>query len=368
MEIVVQKYGGTSVADAQRVQAVAKRAIAAKEQGYGVVIVVSAQGDTTDELIQRALQITDEPPLRELDMLLTTGEQMSSALLAMAINAAGTEAISLTGVQAGIRTDSLHTKAKIKSIDTTRVKSELAAGKIVIVAGFQGVDEQGDYTTLGRGGSDTTAVALAAALQAKMCEIYTDVDGVYTADPRVVTSARKLAEISYGEMLEMARLGAGVLQPRAVECAAFERVPLVVRSSFNNNSGTWVKEENQLERERVVVGVAHDLDIAKVTLRGVPDRPGVVARIFTALADAGINVDMIVQTPQERETCDMLFSIDLADLPRTRGIITVVGEELGIDGILYDDQVAKVSIVGAGMVTNPGGSCNYVSDPGGSRD
>lgn len=353
MRIIVQKYGGSSVADTQRIKAVAERVIATRNQGYGVVTVVSAQGDTTDELIAKALEITSKPPTREMDMLLATGEQISIALLAMAIAAKGEKVVSLTGPQGGIKTDSIHTKAKIRGVEPARIMAELEAGKIVIVAGFQGINEWGDITTLGRGGSDTTAVALAAALKAELCEIYTDVDGVYTADPRVVPTARKLSEISYGEMLEMARLGAVVLQPRAVECAAFQKVSLVVRSSFNFNPGTWVKEDTQLERERVVVGVTHDLNVAKIMLLGVPDRPGVAAKIFTALAEHGINVDMIVQTPQDTTT-DLLFSVALDDLQQTMEIASAVGQELGARGVVYDDQVAKVSIVGAGMVSNPG--------------
>ncbi len=354
MKIIVQKYGGSSVANTERIKAVAERVIVTKKQGYGVVTVVSAQGDTTDELIAKAFQITQRPPTRELDMLLATGEQMSISLLAMATAAAGESVVSLTGPQGGIRTDAIHTKARIRGVDPQRIRAELEAGKIVIVAGFQGLNESGDITTLGRGGSDTTAVALAAALQAEACEIYTDVDGVYTADPRVVPTAQKLTEISYGEMLEMARLGAVVLQPRAVECAAFQNVPLVVRSSFNFNPGTAVKEDTQLERERVVVGVTHDLNAAKVMLLGVPDRPGVAAKIFASLAAEGINVDMIVQTPQDAKTTDLLFSIGLDDLQLTMEIATAVGEHLGAKGIVYNDQVAKVSIVGAGMVSNPG--------------
>lgn len=354
MRIIVQKYGGSSVADAQKINAVADRIIAAKKGGYGVVTVVSAQGDTTDQLIEKAYQITAAPPTREMDMLLATGEQVSIALLAMAIAAKGEQAVSLTGPQGGIRTDSMHTKARILDVDPQRIHAELAEGKIVIVAGFQGIDEWGDITTLGRGGSDTTAVALAAALKAECCEIYTDVDGVYTADPRVVPNARKLDAISYGEMLEIARLGAAVLQPRAVECAAFQQVPIVVRSSFNFNPGTIVKEDVPVENNRVVVGVTHDLNVAKVMLQDVPDRPGVAATIFSALADEGINVDMIVQTPKDTQTTDLLFSIALDDLRRTLEISETVAKTLGAKGVVYNDQVAKVSIVGAGMVSNPG--------------
>lgn len=354
MRIIVQKYGGSSVADAQKVNAVADRIIATKKAGYGVVTVVSAQGDTTDRLIEKAYEITDNPPTRELDMLLATGEQVSIALLAMAIAAKGEQVVSLTGPQCGIKTDSMHTRARILDIDPKRILTELNDGKIVIVAGFQGIDESGDITTLGRGGSDTTAVAVAAAVGAECCEIYTDVDGVYTADPRIVPNARKLDQISYGEMLEMARLGANVLQPRAVECAAFQQVPIVVRSSFSSNPGTIIKGDIEMENNPVVVGVTHDLNVAKVMLRDVPDRPGVAAKIFMALAEDGINVDMIVQTPKETQTTDLLFSIALDDLRRTLEIAEDVAEELGATGVVYNDNLAKVSIVGAGMVSNPG--------------
>lgn len=354
MAILVQKFGGSSVADPERIKRVAQRVVEAKEKGDDVVVVVSALGDTTDELIALARQITDHPPHREMDMLLSTGEQVSIALLAMAINELGKPVVSLTGGQGGIITDNTHTKAKILRINTDRVKRELDEGKIVIVAGFQGVTKEFDITTLGRGGSDTTAVALAAALGARECEIYTDVDGVYTADPRVVPAARKLADISYGEMLEMASLGALVLQPRAVEFGSQYGVPIHVRSSFNRHEGTLVREERIVEKDMVVVGVAHDVNVAKVAILDVPDRPGVAARIFSALAAEAINVDMIVQTTKEQQTTDMLFSVSRGDLRRTEEIVSAVADELGAKGVLVDDEVAKVSIVGAGMVSNPG--------------
>lgn len=354
MAILVQKFGGSSVANPERIKAVAQRVVEAKQRGYQVVVVVSALGDTTDELIGLARQISARPPKREMDMLLSTGEQVSIALLAMAIHELGHAVISLTGAQGGIITDATHTRAKILQVNTERVERELAEGKIVIVAGFQGVTPGYDITTLGRGGSDTTAVALAAALKAQECEIYTDVDGVYTADPRVVPSARKLADVSYGEMLEMASLGAGVLQPRAVEFASMYKVPIHVRSSFNYENGTMVREERVLEKDMIVVGVAHDVNVAKVGILDVPDRPGVAARIFSALAAEAINVDMIVQTTKEQQTTDMLFSVSRDDLPQAKEIVEAVAKELGAKGVIVNDNVAKVSIVGAGMVSNPG--------------
>jgi len=350
----VQKFGGSSVANPERIKRVARRVIETRQKGAEVVVVVSALGDTTDELIALARQITDNPPRREMDMLLATGEQVSIALLAMAIHDLGHPVVSLTGAQGGIITDNTHTKAKILQVNPERVRQELAAGKIVIVAGFQGITSTQDITTLGRGGSDTTAVALAAALKADVCEIFTDVDGVYTADPRVVPSARKLADISYGEMLEMASLGALVLQPRAVEFGSQYNVPIHVRSSFNYNEGTLVREERVVERDMVVVGVAHDVNVAKVTLVDVPDRPGVAYRIFSALAEDGINVDMIVQTTKQANTTDLLFSVSRDDLRRAKEIVEQVAQELGAERVLVDDNVGKVSIVGAGMVSNPG--------------
>ncbi|MBO2520444.1 MAG: aspartate kinase [Clostridia bacterium] len=354
MAIVVQKFGGSSVANPERIKAVAKRVVEAKDRGDDVVVVVSALGDTTDELIALARQISERPPKREMDMLLATGEQVSIALLAMAIHELGRPVVSLTGGQGGIITDATHTKAKILHVNTDRVRRELAAGKIVIVAGFQGVTPDYDITTLGRGGSDTTAVALAAALKARECEIYTDVDGVYTADPRVVPSARKLADISYGEMLEMASLGALVLQPRAVEVGAMYNVPIHVRSSFSRETGTLVREERVVEKDLVVTGVAHDVNVAKVGILDVPDRPGVAYRIFSALAQEAINVDMIVQTTKEQQTTDMLFSVSRDDLARAKEIVEAVAKELGARDVIVNDNVAKVSIIGAGMVSNPG--------------
>lgn len=355
MRIVVVKFGGSSVANAERIKRVARRIVSYKEEGVAPVAVVSAMGDTTDDLLALARQVTDRPPTRELDMLLATGEQQSIALLAMAIQALGHSVISLTGAQGGITTDGVHTKAKIKAINNERILAELAQGRIVIVAGFQGVTANEEITTLGRGGSDTTAVALAAALEAERCEIFTDVDGVYTADPRLVTTARKLPEISYGEMLEMASSGAVVLQPRAVEVAAQYGVVLEVRSSFNENRGTIVREASEvLEKEMYVSGVTHDRNVAKVVLIDVPDQPGVAARVFTALAKERINVDMIVQSTKAERTTDLLFTVSRDDLPRTAEVVEAVSRQLGARGVLTDLSVGKVSVVGAGMVSNPG--------------
>jgi aspartate kinase len=354
LNIVVQKYGGSSVADVQKLKAVAHRIIRTKNAGHRVVAVVSAQGDTTDELLAKAKEISQAPPKRELDMLLSTGEQISIALLAMAIAEEGEPVISLTGAQGGICTDSLYTKAKILRVDPVRVRKELDEGKIVIVAGFQGINDMGDITTLGRGGSDTTAVALAAALEADVCEIYTDVDGVYTADPRLVPGARKLDEISHGEMLELASLGAVILQPRAVALAAAWGVNIHVRSSFSDAAGTLVKGDDQMEKQRVVSGVTRDMNVVKVVLVDVPDRPGVAHEIFSTLAAEGINVDMIVQTTKQDPVTDLLFTISQDDYELTKKLIDEVRQKLGISRVLYSDQLAKVSIVGAGMMSNPG--------------
>jgi aspartate kinase len=350
----VQKYGGSSVKDPDRIKRVASRLVKARDEGGAVIAVVSAMGDTTDELIAKARQITSRPSRREMDMLLSTGEQISIALLAMAIDSMGYPVVSLTGQQVGIRTDNVHMKARIQHVESARLLKELNAGRIVIVAGFQGVDGHDDITTLGRGGSDTTAVALAAAVQAEVCEIHTDVDGVYTADPRLVTNARRLADISYGEMLEMASLGAVVLQPRSVEYAATHGVRIHVRNSSNDKPGTIVQEERCMEKDMVVVGVAHDTNVAKVAMLNVPDRPGVAHRIFSCLAEAGINVDMIVQTSKERHVTDMVFSINSDDATQARELTEALARELGAGEVLVDDTVGKVSIVGAGMVSNPG--------------
>lgn len=354
MGIVVQKFGGSSVANPECMARVAKRVIECRKAGNQVVAVVSAPGDTTDELISLSKKITNQPSCREMDMLLATGEQMSIALLAMAIHNLGYDAISLTGPQAEIITNDVHSKAKIICINAERIKSELDSGKIVIVAGFQGKTANGEITTLGRGGSDTTAVALAAALKADMCEIFTDVDGVYTADPRIVPQAKKLATISYDEMLELASLGAVVLQPRSVEFAKLHNVKLHVRSSFNHNEGTIVQEVSAMEKEMVVSGVAHDLNVAKMTLFDVPDVPGIAQKLFSALAKENINVDMIIQSNSRNEYNDISFTIEKEDTSKALAIVEKVKAEIGAKGVTFDDQVAKVSIVGAGMKSNSG--------------
>ena len=360
MGIVVQKYGGTSVGSTEKIKNVARRVVRYKEQGNQVVCVVSAVGHTTDQLVQMAREITDDPPKREMDMLLSTGEQISISLLAMAIKATSHDVISLTGAQAGIVTNNVHTKAKIMEVSSDRLKKELDAGKIVIVAGFQGVTIDNEITTLGRGGSDTTAVAVAAALRADVCEIYTDVDGVYTTDPRMVPEARKLSQITYDEMLELASLGAGVLQPRAVEFGKIHDVVIHVRSSLNDNKGTIVKGVNdmdhgsQLEQDIVVTGVAYDLNTARIGLFNVPDKPGVAYKVFSALAERNINVDMIIQGTMRNGSNDISFTVAKDDVKAALEVIEVVGKELNIERAACDQNVSKVSIVGAGVITNPG--------------
>lgn len=352
--LIVHKYGGSSVADASRIKQVAARVWQARREGNDVVVVVSAMGDTTDDLIALAGQVTTDPAKREMDQLLSTGEQVSIALLTMALQALGAEAVSLTGRQAGIATDGVYGKAAITGIDTERLRDELAAGKIVVVAGFQGLAPNGDVTTLGRGGSDTTAVALAVALGADRCEIFTDVEGVYTADPRVVPEAKKLPLVSYDEMLELASLGAVVLHPRSVELAKFYGMPLVVRSSFNNKPGTLVREDSGVERAHMVSGVAHDLNVAKVGLFDVLDQPGIAYRLFAALAAEQVNVDMIIQGATRNGQNDIAFTVKRDDLKRALAAVEAIKEAVGAKGYTYDDRVGKVSIVGAGMVTRPG--------------
>ncbi len=354
MGIVVQKFGGSSVANVARIRNVAGIVAETRKKGKDVVVVVSAMGDTTDHLVELAHEISSLPPRREMDMLLSTGEQVSSALLAMAIMEQGQPAISLTGQQVGIITDSMHTKAKIVDIDQDRIKSELGKGNIVVVAGFQGVNGQNDITTLGRGGSDTTAVAVAAALGAELCEIYTDVDGVYTADPRCVVNARKLDEITYDEMLELASMGAGVLQPRSVECAKLNGVDLCVLSSFNRVEGTYVREGLKMEKKVVVRGVAKDENVAKIAIMKVPDTPGVAFKVFDSLSQEGINVDMIIQSVNSDNFNDILFTINKDDLNRARRILEKIVLEIGAKGVIDDADVAKISIVGAGVASTPG--------------
>lgn len=354
MALIVMKFGGSSVGTAERMQRVAQRIIDKKLQGDRVVAVVSAMGDTTDDLIDKSKEISDNPPAREMDMLLTTGEQISVALLAMAIHKLGHKAKSFTGWQAGIRTEAVHGKARITDISPERLHKAIDDGNIVIVAGFQGMTDDGEITTLGRGGSDTTAVALAAAIKADLCEIYTDVDGVYSTDPRIVKNARKLEAISYDEMLELANLGAAVLHPRAVEYAKHYKVNLVVRSSFTLNEGTLVREEAEMEQGVVVRGIAYDKNVARISILGVSDVPGVLAKIFTALAEAGIDVDIIVQSGVQNGKADFSFTVSLADRARAMDVIAGIRSVVPYDEAAYEENLVKVSIVGAGMVSNPG--------------
>jgi aspartate kinase len=354
VSIIVQKYGGTSVADIDRIRAVTDRVIRAKKDGHEVVVVVSAMGHTTDELQSMAHELTPMPNPRELDLLLTAGERIAMSLLAISINAAGYAAASYTGSQAGIITDTRHGRAKIIDIRPGRIQEALDRGDVVIVAGFQGVSTAYDVTTLGRGGSDTTAVALAAALGADVCEIYTDVPGVSTADPRLVPEARKLHAASYEEMLEMAATGARVLQLRSVEYARGAGIMLHVRSAFSDDHGTWVREEDERMEQAIISGVVHDDSEAKVTVEDVPDRPGVAATIFRAIADEGINVDTIVQNTGRSGRTDVSFLIPKEDLPHARTIMERVSKEVGAPRFTADDDIAKVSLVGAGMKSHPG--------------
>jgi aspartate kinase len=354
MSLLVQKYGGTSVADAECMRRVANRIRKCREKGNEVVVVVSAMGDTTDRLVELAAQVNSDPSEREMDMLLSTGEQVSVAVLTMALHAMNVDAVSMTGPQAGIETDAVHTKAKIMGIKPDRMRGYLDEGKVVIVAGFQGLTPNADIATLGRGGSDTTAVALAAALKADRCQIFTDVDGVYTTDPRVVSEARKLDEVSYDEMLELASLGAKVLQSRAVEFAKKYGVELEVLSSFEDMPGTIIKEEVEKMEEIVVRGVAADKGEAKITLQGVPDKPGVAAGIFKEIAAANINVDMIVQNVSEQGFTDVSFTVSSGDLSKTKKTVEKLIEEIGARGVTYDEEIAKISIVGVGMRSHTG--------------
>ncbi|MGZ6530057.1 MAG: aspartate kinase [Tumebacillaceae bacterium] len=353
MALIVQKFGGSSVANVERIQRVARRVTDTVQAGNSVVVVVSAMGDTTDDLIELARQLSPNPSAREMDMLMTTGEQISIALLAMAVQTLGQPSISFTGGQAGISTEPIHGKARIAGIDPARIHGELQAGKVVIVAGFQGTSDDGSITTLGRGGSDTTAVALAAALEADLCEIYTDVDGVYTTDPRVVKQARKIERISYDEMLELANLGAGVLHPRAVEFAKHYNVALMVRSSFNTNLGTLVEEEASMEQGQIVRGVAHDMNVVKIALVGITGRIGNLQRVFQSLAAKSVNVDIIVNS-QVAGNSDISFTTTLDELSDTKAVLESLLPELGNPEIMVEENLAKVSIVGAGMISNPG--------------
>jgi aspartate kinase len=352
--LVVQKFGGTSVADPERIREVADHVARTKRRGDDVVVVVSAMGKETDNLIALANAVSTTQPGREMDMLLTIGERKSMALLCMALADLGVEAVSFTGSQVGIITDNVHGKAKILEVKGDRVRAALAEGKVCVVAGFQGISLDKEITTLGRGGSDTTAVALAAAFGADSCEIYTDVTGVFSADPRIVPSARRLARVSFEEMLEMAAAGGRVLALRSVEFARNHRVPLHVRSSFTWEPGTWVTEEDTSMEEPIISGVTHDVAEAKVTVRNVPDRPGIAARLFRALADANVNVDMIVQNTSVDGSTDISFTVPKADMGVAEKIVADVAEEIGAGGVTHDETIAKVSVVGSGMRTSPG--------------
>jgi aspartate kinase len=353
MARIVQKYGGTSVGDVDRIKNVAGRIKAMRDSGHELVVVVSARAGVTNELIARAKQVCPLPSDRELDQLLAIGEQETIALTAMALHGIGVEAVSYTGAQAGIFTDKAHTKAKIKTINPKPLLADLESGKVIIVAGFQGIDDEGQITTLGRGGSDLTAIALAAAIQADKCEIYTDVDGVYTADPRVVKDAKKLSEISYDEMLELASLGSKVMQTRSVEFAAKYNVVFEVRSSFNNNPGTIVKQEVAYMEKVVVRGVAVDKDQAKVVVSNVLDKPGTAARVFRALADANVNVDMIVQNVGRGGVANLTFTVPLSEKDKAVKALGPALKEVGGEAA-FDEKIAKLSVVGVGMKTHSG--------------
>ena len=350
-DLIVQKYGGTSVGTVEKIKRVARRIVETKNAGNKVVVVVSAMGKTTDELVDLALAINPNPPSREMDVRLATGEQVSISLLAMAIQTIGHDVVSLTGAQCGIQTSDVHKRARISGIDTARIERELADEKIVIVAGFQGVDENRDITTLGRGGSDTSAVAIAAALEAKCCEIYTDVDGVYNADPRVVPTATKMDEVSYQEVLEMASLGAGVLHPRSVELAEKFKMPLIVRSSYNNNEGTIIKEDVKMEKV-LVRGIALDENIAKISIFEVPDQPGIAFKLFSMLASANIHVDMIVQNVNRTAVNDISFTVDADELQEAVEVSQKFAFEVEAQKVAFDKGVAKLSVVGTGIVAN----------------
>jgi len=364
--LVVQKYGGSSVADAERIKKVAQRIVATRKEGHDVCVVVSAMGDTTDDLLDLAAQVSPMPPARELDMLLTAGERISMALLAMAIANLGMEARSFTGSQAGVITDSRHGRAQIIDVTPGRIRTALDKGRIAIVAGFQGVSQDTkDVTTLGRGGSDTTAVALASALGAEVCEIYTDVDGVFTADPRIVPTARQIPKLSYEEMLEMAASGAKILHLRCVEYARRFNLPIHVRSSFSTKPGTWIVDvsaEEQMEAP-IISGVAHERGEAKITVVGVPDKPGEAAQIFTVVAGAGVNIDMIVQNVSSVATgrTDITFTLPTSDLATAVEALMGAQGLIGFESLQSDDQIGKVSLIGAGMRTHPGVTAKFLS-------
>lgn len=357
MALIVKKFGGSSVATPDKMRAIVQRVLKGKQEGDKIVIVVSAMGDTTDELVSLAKQITSKVYGREMDMLLSTGEQVSIALMAMAFQEAGQKAISFTGAQAGIKTSDAFNKGRILDLEPNRIMEALDEGNVVVVAGFQGITGHGDITTLGRGGSDTTAVAIAGAINADVCEIYTDVDGVYTSDPRVVSDAKKMKEITYGEMLEMAKLGAGVMQPRAVEMGSRFSVPIHVRSTFSEDEGTMIQEVCSMEiKQYLIRGVASDKNVAKITVLGIPNQPGHAYKIFSMLADSHVDVDMIVQSVRvaKEGVTDITFTIARTELPAAKDILNHLREEMPVEDILVDDKMAKVSIVGAGMAGHPG--------------
>ncbi len=354
MALVVQKYGGSSLANSERIRLVAQRIAKTKDSGNQLVVVVSAMGDTTDELIKLASQVAKQPGEREMDVLLSTGELISSTLLAMSLESLGYKAISLSGAQAGIKTDSTHNKARIISVSVKRILEEIEKNNIVIVAGFQGINQQLDTTTLGRGGSDTTAVALSASLKADMCQIFTDVEGVYAADPRIVPGAAKLDEIGYDEMLEMANSGAKVMHPRAVELGEMYNIPILVASSFSNVSGTIIREEIAMEVRNKVRGIAHDANVARITVLGVPNRPGIASAILAPLAEANVSVDTIVQNISVGNTTDFTFTVDRSALAKAKSIVDPLVETLGARECATDSTLAKVSIVGTGMQNSPG--------------
>ncbi len=354
MRIIVQKFGGSSVANVERIKAVAQRVVAYRKKGWRLVVVVSALGDTTDDLVGLAGQIADVPPAREMDMLLSTGEQISCALLAMAIDRLGYKSISFTGGQVGIRTDTSHTRAKIVGIDTARITRALKNGRIAIVAGFQGINENLDITTLGRGGSDLTAVALAVALKARVCEIYTDVKGIYTTDPRIVPAAKKIKQITYDEMLEMASLGVQVMQARSIEVAKKFDMPIHVRSSFVAAPGTMILKEADKMEGFVISGVTLNKKEAKLTICDVPDQPGIAAKLFREISRQDISVDTIVQNVSRRGTTDVSFTVPLGELHKARSVTQKVAKKIRADKVLVDKDIARVSIVGVGMKTHTG--------------
>ncbi len=354
MSLIVQKYGGSSVGSPEKIKAVAERVLDYRSKGHQMVVVLSAMSGETDRLISLANSVQEQPDSREMDVLLSTGEQVAISLFAMAVKAAGFDAISFLGDQVKIQTSSMHTKARIQSVDTDKVNDHLAQGKIVVIAGFQGVDENGDITTLGRGGSDTTAVALAAALKADQCEIFTDVEGVYTTDPNVCASARKIERISYDEMLELASLGAKVLDIRSVGLAKRYKVPLHVRSTFVDTEGTWVVEEEKAMESMLVSGVTYNKNEARITISKVPDNPGIASKIFMPISDAGLVVDMIIQNTRAGDLTDMTFTVPRTDFKKAMELVEKIAADIGAENVSGADNIAKISIVGVGMRNHSG--------------